>query len=630
MLCCTRFAETAQLHALAGPGAARRQLTFYSEPVAAVRASPDPGSGLAVFLKDSGGDEQHQLYALRVATGEVWRLSDGAGRNGPASWSNGGDRVAYFSTRRTGRAWDVYLQRVAADGDANGDANDEVIKSEAQLALAADAPGFMPGEWSPDDAWLLVRRYVSANETDLHALRTTGAEHVLVQLKGGRGDWFGGAHVGGDAPVYHGAAAWSRQPRAPADPLGLYYVSDEGSEFRQLRYLAMDARTGAVVVDGISITPDLAWNVGEVAVAPTGHAVAFTVNEDGYTDIYVMNTHDGFQGPIQALRRGPELRGISGGMRWHASGSCLAFTHATARSPSDVYVQYFDEDLQPSALERWTDSEVGGLDKAAFQVPSLVRYPTFDSVGAGKRTIPAFVYRPRDASGPSPVIIHIHGGPEGQARPNFKPLYQFLVRELGVTVVDPNVRGSAGYGKSYLLLDNGVLREDSVKDIGALLDWIDGQDDLDSSRVAVWGGSYGGYMVLASLIHYGHRLRCGAEMVGISNFVTFLEATKSYRRDLRRAEYGDERDPVMRQFLLDISPTTHAAAIDRPLLIAQGANDPRVPLRESEQIRDAVRRNGRCAWYIVAADEGHGFRKKANSTFYSTALVLFFQKHLLK
>jgi dipeptidyl aminopeptidase/acylaminoacyl peptidase len=239
--------------------------------------------------------------------------------------------------------------------------------------------------------------------------------------------------------------------------------------------------------------------------------------------------------------------------------------------------------------------------------------------------IPAFVYRPQ-TPGPHPVLIDIHGGPESQARPGWSSFRQYLVSELGYAVIAPNVRGSSGYGRTYLGLDDGMLREDSVRDIGALLVWIGLQGDLDRNRVVVAGGSYGGYMALASMVHYGDRLAGGIDTVGISNFVTFLTNTADYRRDLRRAEYGDERDPRMRAHLQSISPLTNAAAIRKPLLIVQGLNDPRVPASESEQMMAMVRARGGEVWYLAAKDEGHGFRKKSNSDVYRATMVAFLRK----
>ena len=278
---------------------------------------------------------------------------------------------------------------------------------------------------------------------------------------------------------------------------------------------------------------------------------------------------------------------------------------------------------------RWTSSEVGGLNTSTFVTPELIEYETFDLVDGKPRKIPAFYFKPEKSNGPMPVLISIHGGPESQYRPFFRSTLQYYLNELGIAVLAPNVRGSNGYGKTYLQLDNGGKREDTVKDIGKLLDWIAQQPELDSGRVGVMGGSYGGYMVLAAMIQFNDRLRAGIDVVGISNFVTFLENTKAYRRDLRRAEYGDERDPEMRAFLNKISPTTNAHKIARPMFIAQGLNDPRVPASESEQMVKVIRENGGAVWYMLAKDEGHGFRKKTNRNFYSNVVALFLQTFLL-
>ena len=270
--------------------------------------------------------------------------------------------------------------------------------------------------------------------------------------------------------------------------------------------------------------------------------------------------------------------GVIGSIGFAPDGRKLAMTLNSARSPSDTYVlELGRQPLAAGELTRWTYSEVGGLDTDRFVAPKLVSYPTFDTVNGAPRQIPAFVYKPA-GDGPFPVIISIHGGPEGQARATFSSTYQMWLAKLGAAVVVPNVRGSAGYGKTYVGLDNGFRREDSVRDIGALLDWIATQPDLDASRVAVYGGSYGGYMVLASSVHYSDRLRAAIDVVGISSFVTFLENTQDYRRDLRRAEYGDERDPEMRAHLQKISPLNNVDSISVPMFVVQGHNDPRVPV----------------------------------------------------
>jgi dipeptidyl aminopeptidase/acylaminoacyl peptidase len=325
----------------------------------------------------------------------------------------------------------------------------------------------------------------------------------------------------------------------------------------------------------------------------------------------------------QKARRVKLPPGVQTGMRFDPKGTRLALSRNQATGPNDVY----SVDLKSLAVTPWTQSEVGGLDRSTFVAPELVEVESFD-----KLKIPAWVYKPRSAAPgkKAPVIINIHGGPESQATAAFSANTQYYLNEAGFAVVYPNVRGSAGYGKTYLTLDNGVKRQDSVKDIGALLDWIARQPDLDASRVAVMGGSYGGFMVLASLVEYSDRLRCGVDVVGISSFVTFLQNTEAYRRDLRRAEYGDERDARMKTFLDGISPRTNAKRIKVPLLVVQGANDPRVPRSEAEEIVKTVRSIGGQVWYLLAKDEGHGFKKKANTDYLSNATAYFFEQCLLK
>jgi dipeptidyl aminopeptidase/acylaminoacyl peptidase len=348
--------------------------------------------------------------------------------------------------------------------------------------------------------------------------------------------------------------------------------------------------------------------VEDYDLSPDGGSVVFTVNEGGLGTVKMLNIATG------QISAGPSLPvGYASGPKFNADGTMVGFTFTAATSPADAYAF----EVASRNVTRWTTAEVGGMDTAAFVEPLLFDYPNADGMD-----IPAFVYRPEGA-GPHPVIVSIHGGPEGQSRPWFSSTYQYWAKELGAAVVVPNVRGSSGYGKTYVGLDNGLSRKKSVEDIGALLDWIEQQDDLDSERVVVFGGSYGGYMVLASMIDYGDRLAGGINIVGISDFRTFLENTQDYRRDLRRAEYGDERDPEIAAFFEAISPLGNADKINKPIFIIQGFNDPRVPYTEAEQILAAVRENGGVAWYLMAMDEGHGFRKKGNRDFQREAETLF-------
>lgn len=578
VLVSTRFSTTAQVHRVKTPGGAREQLTFFDEPIASI--VPNPKRNGFVFGKDVGGSEFWQLYWFGLDTRETKRLTDGKSRNESPVWSGDGRRLAYSSTERNGKDTDVWVLD---------------LDTGAKKAVVTDGGAWSATDFSPDGKELLVQRFVSINDVQPGA----------VDLATGKLMRF---------PVDGGKAAFGAFRFAP-DGTRAYYTSDEDSEFRTLRF--HDLRTNKVT----SLSGGIPWDVEDYALSRDGGRVAFVTNEDGFGALHLLDAATLKEMALPALPKG-----VIGGLEFSPDGRRIAFSLNSAVSPSDVYTV----DLDANAVTRWTESEVGGLDASTFVAPELVRFPTFDKVKGKSRTIPAFWYRPKTKDGAkAPVVIQIHGGPESQARPVFNPDIQFLVDQLGVSVLVPNVRGSAGYGKSYLLLDNGDKREDSVKDIGALLDWIGRQPELDAQRVAVYGGSYGGYMVLATMTHYDARLRAGVDIVGISNFVTFLENTESYRRDLRRAEYGDERDPKMRAFLQKISPTTNAKSITRPLFVAQGANDPRVPASEAEQIVRTVRGNGGDVWFLEFKDEGHGFRKKPNVDYFRAATMLFWKKNLI-
>jgi dipeptidyl aminopeptidase/acylaminoacyl peptidase len=387
----------------------------------------------------------------------------------------------------------------------------------------------------------------------------------------------------------------------------------------QLAWQSLEAGSEPVIV-----TANIPWNVEEGILSHGRLRGVFSVNVDGMSQVYLLDTLSREYAPVGAIPTG-----LVGGMAFSPDDRKLGLTLDTAKTPSDSFVLQLGKGaLEYSELERWTYSEVGGLDTDSFTEPELVYYPTFDSASGGPEKIPAWLYKPA-GEGPFPVIIVIHGGPESQSRPSFSSTYQMWLDKLGVAIVRPNVRGSSGYGKHYLSLDNGFKREDAVRDIGALLDWIATRPELDQNRVAVYGGSYGGYMVLASAVHFSDRLQAAVDVVGISNFVTFLENTQGYRRDLRRAEYGDEREPAMREHLQAISPLSHVERIGIPMLVVQGQNDPRVPVTESLQMVEALRAQGQPVWYIKALNEGHGFRKKENQDVQQQAMMLFFEKYLV-
>ena len=576
LLVATRFGDSEQLHRVAAPLGMREQLTFYQDPIEWARA-PRGGSGF-VFLKDQGGDENAQVY-YHSGGGEVRQLTHGAFIHGSPVWAHDGRRVAFYGNDRDSLSYDVYVADVTSG-------------AAPQLLVGGHQDTWYPLDWSADDGQLLVWKYVSISESYLYLADV--ATGTLTALE--------------DSPRKVGI----RMAKFAPDGRSVYVLTDEDGEFVQLKL------KDPVTHQSRSVTAAAGWDVEDFDVSGDGRYVAYVVDDDGRSRLTVLDT----QAKLELAPVGlPE--GRIGNLRFDRSGRRLALSAESALAPRDVYVY----DLEHGKLERWTRSEPGPLDPSTLTAPELIHYPTWDRTGVGRhaRMLSAYLYRPRTAA-PCPVVIDIHGGPESQYRPGWDPFVQFLVNELGYAVVAPNVRGSSGYGKSFLALDNGVLREDAVRDIGSLLVWIGVQPQFDRERVAVMGGSYGGYLALASLIAYGERLRGGIDLVGISNFVTFLRNTAAYRRDLRRAEYGDERDTSMRVFLDRISPLTNAKRIRKPLLVVAGANDPRVPVSESEQLVWSVRAAGGEVWYLLAKDEGHGFRKKANRDVYLQTAASFLQR----
>jgi len=575
----TRFGETNQAHRVRMPMGMREQLTFLREPINSVFTAPAKGGNGFVFGKDVGGSEFWQLFWYDLDSREATLLTDGKrSRNENPLWSRDGTQLAWSSTARNGTDTDVWVRD---------------MRSGKARAVVTKGGTWVASGFSPDGQRLLVRKQVSINEV----------YPGVVDLQSGKLRLF---------PVDGGKAAFSAFMFAP-DGKQVYFISDEESEFLTLRH--HDPAGGAPTL----LSAETLWDVERVNIAPDGKHLAYLSNEDGIGRLHVRTIPGHKTIALPALPVGVIVN-----LGFSPDGGKLALTLNSATSPSDVYVI----DIAQSTLTQWTASEVGGLDSKRFLAPTLVRYPSFDQVDGKPRTIPAFYYRP-EGDGPFPVLINIHGGPESQAFPTFNPTIQFLLREMKIAVLVPNVRGSSGYGKTYLQLDNGLKREDSVKDIGALLDWIAQQPELEKNRVGVAGGSYGGYMVLASMTHYNERLRAGVDVVGISDFGTFLRNTESYRRDLRRVEYGDEREPAMRAFHEKIAPLNNAGRITKPLFVAQGLNDPRVPHTEAEQIVAKVRGNGGDVWYLLFKDEGHGFGKKTNADYYGAASMLFWQQHLL-
>ncbi len=575
MLIATRFGNTAQLHRVAKPMGARKQISFEAEPIGGGSWAPKRGDVL-VTQKDIGGNEFFQIYTLK--DGQLRLLTDGKSRNSLSGWSNDGEYIAYSSTRRNGTDSDLYVM------DPRNPATDRLV---AQV----EGGGWAISAFMPDKKSAIVASYKSVTNVDLFMLDLTNGKMTAI----------------GDNKK---DIAYGQIDTAPDGRI--WVTSDEGSDFQRLGTL--DAKTGKFTPQG----PAEAWDVDTFDIAPDGSFIAYVTNEAGMSKVKLLDVASGSVRSVDSLPAG-----IIGGLEiseWGEIG--LSFT--SARSATDAW----SVDPKTLALTRWTESETGGLDVTKNVEPQLVTVKSFDGL-----PVSGFLYKPDAAKFPGkrPMIVNIHGGPEAQSRPGFMGRNNYLLNEQGIAIFYPNVRGSTGYGKRFVGLDSGPFkREDSVKDIGAFLDTLEKDPALDPSRFAVAGGSYGGYMCYASSIFYGPRLKGANCIVAISNFVTFLENTQSYRRDLRRVEYGDERDPKQRAKLMAISPLTRVNEIKIPTFVVTGANDPRVPQSEADQMVKAIRANGGEAWHLVGTNEGHGFAKKENQDYNFWTSLMFWERTLLK
>ncbi len=578
MLIATRFGDVPQLHLVKTPGGARQQLTFFADAVRTGRFHPNGGDYI-VFMKDIGGGEWFQLYRYDVKTGDVTLLTDGKARNLQGPWSSDGNRIAYMSTRRTGKDTDLWVMNPA---DPKSD----------RLLTQLPGGGWEPLDWSPDDKKILLNEELSINESYLWLVDTSSGEKTAPMPRDA------------NAKVFYGDAQFSK------DGKGIYVVTDRESEFQRLTYIDFATKQPKY------LTTKIPWDVERFDVTHDGKRIAFVTNEEGVSVLHVIETAS------EKEVRLPKLPiGVIVAMRWHKNGQDLGFALTSARSPSDCY----SVNVATGKVDRWTASE-SAVNTEAFPEAELVRWKSFDG-----KMISGFLYKPAAKfMGKRPVLVDIHGGPEGQSTPDFLGRMNYYLNEMGIAIIEPNVRGSTGYGKTFTLLDNGFKREDTYKDIDALFDWVGTRSDLDGDRIAVTGGSYGGHMTLAVSTFYSDRIRCSVDIVGMSNLVTFLEHTEAYRRDLRRVEYGDERDPKMREFLEKIAPMNNIAKIKKPMFVIAGKNDPRVPVSESQQIADALKGQRTPVWLLIAKDEGHGYRKKVNQDFEFYATVEFLKEYLLK
>jgi dipeptidyl aminopeptidase/acylaminoacyl peptidase len=578
ILISTAFGNVSQIHEVRAPGGARTQLTFFRDGVSATAgASYEPGGRYFVFRKDtSGGGEAMQIFRYDLDSGRITLLTDAKSRHGVPAWSHRRGLIAYSSTRRNGKDRDLWVMN-PLDG-----------KSERMIAEFDGTWDVL--DWSADDKEILAQQSIAGStETRLWRIDVGSGRRTLVTPQTGQ-------------PARWTAGGFSADGRA------VYALSDRDSEVT--RVWKVDLATGkwaplsakGVAVEGFS-------------AAPVGTLIALVADRGATSELQFLDTATGKHRPVSSIPPG-----VISNLAWHRSGGTLAIEFAGARTFRDVYAV----DAASGRLQRWTTSEMGGAGQNALPDAEIVQWKSFDG-----RMIPGILYRPaKRFTGARPVMINVHGGPETRERPRALGRSNYFRNDLGMAIIYPNIRGSAGFGKTYEHLDDGRNREDAVKDIGALLDWIATRPEFDKDRVMVTGSSYGGYITLAAAIAYGDRIRCALEGFGLSDFAAFLDGTDPSRRRDRLAEYGDPADPEVRAFLKSISPLTHAAKLKIPLFIVQGAKDTRVPPDQAEAMVRAVRANGTPVWYVVY-DSGHEEMPTNAIDFNQYAWVLFVQKFLL-
>jgi dipeptidyl aminopeptidase/acylaminoacyl peptidase len=575
VLIATRFGEVDELHVVDQALGARRQITFVREPVTGGAFSPDPSKNAFLYCADSAGDENSQIYYQRIGDATARRLTDGKSINGGALWSTAGREIAFSTMARDTGSRDIDI--IDPDGGAL-----------PRLAVGGDGADWTVLDWSADDRKLLLRKHVTAYEDYLYVFDLGTGQKREVEPSPAKGAI--------------STAKFSR------DGTGVYFVSNRDGDYARLRFVNL------FTSDKNDLSGRGDADVEQLALSKDGHYLAYVTDDGGVDKLNLLDlrAHQDLVAPSLPAR------GIVDSLSFDPAGKRLLFGLTAANQPRDAYVL----DLASNRLEPWTASEAGPLDRTKFVVPRLTQFPTFDRADGKPRELPLYIYEPA-SPGPHPVLIVLHDGPDARFRPAFDPWIEYVVNELGFAVLAPNVRGSTGYGKSFSALARGTLREDAIKDVGALLVWLALDSRFDKTHVVVSGAGYGGYMALAALVNYGERLRGAVAMAPITDFIGFVSGTAPESRAAARDEFGDERDTDARMFLRRISPLSNADRITRPVLLVHGKNDRRVPIAQSEQLVYRLRARNQTVWYVKALDEGGSFARWQNRAAYYRAFAQF-------
>jgi len=537
-----------------------------------------PQGHYLIYNQDKDGTEKYQMHLYDLQSGKNTLLSDSNARDTEFVWSNNGEQLAYSSTIG-GKGISLYLITP--------------LKPESKRLLVKSDDNYMKAyAWSPDDKLIVYCEFMSMDASKLWVINVETGVKTLLSDQSSNED-------------YHSF------PRFSKDGKGVYVKTNYRSEVNRIAYVNLETRRYEF------LKTDEKWDVEEFQLSPDGKSMAFSVNEDGVSRLYIYDIAAKRKKAIAGLPLG-----VISGLAWNRASIDCAFNFKSPKTPNDIY----SVAAATGAVERWAQSYSNGMDLDQFPTPELVRWKSFDG-----RTISGFMYRPsRQYPGKRPVIIDLHGGPSEQVRPGYLYADNYLVNALGVVKIYPNYRGSRGYGKTFVKLDNGLRREDAIKDISALLDWIRSRPDLDPERIVVQGASYGGFMALSVATRHNDRIRASIIEYGISEWISFINNPDVNARDLWRAEYGDERNPQVRDYLIRLSPLYSINQNQKPMFLIHGSKDPRVPVQQAEAILSAMKQTQIPIWHLFGKNEGHGFRKFTNWEIRTLAIILFIQEHLIK